>query len=116
MASMITGALISTGSFLVGGLYVLGIHRLPPMDWPTVPFETDLDWPIAPFSSDWWAHRLGSTRWRRVNVPVVGPLFALAAMMFGPGDTRDVLACVAIGMTTAALTGRWIDPLPRLPR
>lgn len=90
---------IAMAAFIVGGLYVFEVHGRARVPQP------------APLSPCWWAHRLGPTRWRRVDVPVVGPLVALVALLAG-GSARDPLLCAAIGFAVAALAGRWIDPLP----
>lgn len=69
--------------------------------------------PISP----WWDVRVGSTRFRRSNLPVGGTLALLAATVLrkaGRLRAGAIVAGLGVGAGLGAVGTGLVDPLPRL--
>ena len=56
----------------------------------------------------WWGQRIGHSRWRRANLPAGGTLVLVA----GVALSSPMLLAAAAGMAAAAISARFVDPLP----
>lgn len=60
--------------------------------------------------SPFWGQRLGSSRFRRANLPVGGSI-AIAAGLIAPTG-GSVLLAAGIAEAIVAIAWAWVDPLP----
>lgn len=67
-------------------------------------------------SSPWWTQRVGSSRLRRSDLPVVGSALTVVTVGLrrrGLRRTAGVTGVLALGAAAGALSGGLLEPLPR---